>query len=141
MKKMVKALAAVPVLVGLAAAPALAEDKLSISGEMRVRAWMMDYDEYEETLATGTPKKDEYRSLLTLRLTKLLMNQNLRLSLFGYYSPSDQDTYIRPIINYKASDSLALEMGANIFEGRDDHTFFGQFHYNTNLYGAVRFSF
>lgn len=45
MKKTLKALAAVPVLVGLAAVPAIAEDKLSISGEMRVRAWMMDYDE------------------------------------------------------------------------------------------------
>ena len=45
MKKMVKAIAAVPVLVGLAAVPSIAEDRLSLSGQMRVRAWMMDYDE------------------------------------------------------------------------------------------------
>lgn len=44
MKKMVKAIAAVPVLVGLAAVPAIAADQLDMSGEMRVRAWMMDYD-------------------------------------------------------------------------------------------------
>ena len=48
MKKMVKAIAAVPVLVGLAAVPVMAEDMLSISGEMRVRAWMMDYDEGDD---------------------------------------------------------------------------------------------
>ncbi len=53
----------------------------------------------------------------------------------------DQDFYVRPIINYTATDSLALEMGANVFSGKEDYTFFGQFHHNTNLYGAVRFSF
>jgi hypothetical protein len=101
---------------------------------------MLKYDGYTAGLM-GRPGRDEFRHVLTLRLTQLLLNQNLRLSLFTYYSPSDQDTYLRPIINYKATDSLALEMGANVFSGQYDHTFFGQFHYNTNLYGAVRFSF
>jgi hypothetical protein len=102
---------------------------------------LLKYGAYTSSLPTGSPARDEFRHVLTLRLTQLLMSQNLRLSLFTYYSPSDQDTYLRPIINYKATDSLALEMGANIFAGEDDYTFFGQFHYNTNLYGAVRYSF
>ncbi len=101
---------------------------------------MLKYDGYAAGLM-GSPARDEFRHVLTLRLTQLLMNQNLRLSLFTYYSPSDQDFYVRPIINYKATDSLALEMGANVFSGKEDYTFFGQFHHNTNLYGAVRFSF
>lgn len=42
MKKMMKALVAVPVLASLAAVPAIAEDRLSLSGEMRVRGWMAD---------------------------------------------------------------------------------------------------
>ncbi len=45
MKKMMKALVAVPVLVGLAAVPAIAEERLSLSGEMRVRGWTVDDDE------------------------------------------------------------------------------------------------
>lgn len=45
MKKMMKALVAVPVLVGLAAVPAIAEDRLSLSGEMRVRGWTVNDDE------------------------------------------------------------------------------------------------
>ena len=101
--------------------------------------WMQDYDEYEST-ATG-PKKDEFRHVFTLRLTKLLMNQTLKLSFFAYYSPSDKDTYIRPKIHYKLTDAWALETGANIFVGEDDHTFFGQFEDNTNAYASVRRSF
>lgn len=44
MKKMMKALVAVPVLVGLAAVPAIAEERLSLSGEMRVRGWVVDQE-------------------------------------------------------------------------------------------------
>lgn len=101
---------------------------------------MLDYPEYRAALGAG-PARDRYRHLLTLRLTKLLMNQNLRCSLFAYYSPSDQDVYFRPNINYKASDNLALEVGANLFGGEHLHTFFGQFKDNTNVYGGIRYSF
>ncbi len=101
---------------------------------------LLDYPEYRAALGAG-PARERYRHLLTLRLTKLFMNQNLRCSLFGYYSPSDDDVYLRPNINYKASDNMALEVGANIFGGDYPHTFFGQFKDNTNLYGAIRYSF
>ena len=102
---------------------------------------MLDYGSYEDTLPAGMPARDEFRHVTTLRLTKLLMSQNLRLSLFTYYSPSDEDVYMRPIANYKASDQLSLEIGSNIFFGDDDYTFFNQFQNNTNLYTAVRYSF
>ena len=69
------------------------------------------------------------------------MNQNLILMLFGYYSPSDRDTYLRPKIHYKVNDFWSLETGANIFAGDDEHTFFGQFEKNSNVYVAVRYSF
>ncbi len=103
--------------------------------------WMQEYDTYKSTLPAGTAAKDEYRHVLTLRLTKLLMNQNLRLSLFTYYSPSDKDGYIRPKVHYKVTDQWAIETGANIFVGKDDYTFFGQFQDNTNAYAGVRWSF
>jgi len=101
---------------------------------------MMDYGAYKKALTSG-PARDEYRHLITLRLTKLLMNQNLRCSLFTYYSPSDKDVYMRPNINYKVSDNTTVETGANVFFGDYPHTFFGQFEDNTNVYAGLRYSF
>jgi len=40
---------------------------------------MMDYGAYRRSLPSGVPSADENRHVLTLRLTKLLMSQNLRL--------------------------------------------------------------
>lgn len=101
---------------------------------------MLDYSRYKANLPGG-PARDRNRHLTTIRLTKLLMNQNLRCSLFTYYSPTDKDVYMRPNINYKATDNLTVEAGANIFFGDYPNTFFGQFQNNTNLYTAIRYSF
>jgi len=101
---------------------------------------MLDYSRYKRNLPAG-PAKDRDRHVATLRLTKLLMNQNLRCSLFTYFSPTDKDVYMRPNVHYKISDNLAAEAGANIFFGDYPHTFFGQFQNNTNIYTAVRYSF
>ncbi len=101
---------------------------------------MLDFAAYKRTLTTG-PARDRLRHLTTLRLTRLLMNQNLRLSLFTYYSPSDKDAHLRPRINYKINDNLAWEMGANVFFGDYPSSFFGQFQNDTNIYTALRYSF
>lgn len=101
---------------------------------------MLDYDQHKDSSPSGLAR-DRDRHLITLRLTKLLMNQNLRCSLFTYFSPSDKDVYARPNINYKVSDNLAVEAGANIFFGDYPSTFFGQFRNNTNIYTAIRYSF
>ena len=69
------------------------------------------------------------------------MNQNLAVSLFAYYSPSDADAYLRPSVSYKIDDHWSAEVGGNVFVGKDDHTFFGQFDRNTNVYAALRWSF
>jgi hypothetical protein len=101
--------------------------------------WMQDHAAYEST--AGTYAKDEYRQVVTLRLTRLLLRQNLRLSFFAYYSPSDEDGYLRPNLHYRISDQWAAEAGGNIFFGAADHTFFGQFKDNNNLYAGVRRTF
>jgi len=101
---------------------------------------MLNYGPYKNNLPPG-PARDRDRHLTTLRLTKLLMNQNLRLSLFTYYSPSDKDVYMRPNANYKVNDNLAVELGSNIFFGDYPNTFFGQFRDNTNIYTGLRYSF
>jgi hypothetical protein len=71
----------------------------------------------------------------------LLLHQNLELVFSGYISPTDKDTYLRPTMRYKYSDQVILEAGLSMFLGEEDHTFFGQFENNSNVFGAVRYSF
>lgn len=101
---------------------------------------MLDYADYRGS-SSDDSVRDEWRHVLTLQLVQLLMNQNLELALSAYYCPSDQDAYLRPTAQYKCTDHLTLEGGANIFLGEHRSTFFGQFENNTNLYLAVRYSF
>ncbi len=103
--------------------------------------WMMDYGAYRRTLPPGIHARDQVRQVATLRLTKLLMNQNLRLSLFLFYCPTDGDAYLRPKVHYKVDDRWSLEAGANLFFGARDHTFFGQFEENSNVYAGIRYGF
>ncbi|CAN2046764.1 Alginate export domain-containing protein [Candidatus Magnetomoraceae bacterium gMMP-13] len=101
---------------------------------------MLNYSNYEKNI-TDDFIYDQYRHVITLQLTKLLLNQNLELSLSAYCSPSDEDFYLRPKIRYKYTDRIILETGANIFGGSDSHTFFNQFKNNTNSYLAIRYNF
>ncbi len=101
---------------------------------------MLDYGAYLDNLPGG-PAADRDRSVVTFRLTKLLMEQTVMLSLFTYYSPTDKDAYMRPKINYKVTDDVALEFGGNIFFGDHPNTFFGQFQDDSNIYTAVRYTF
>lgn len=102
---------------------------------------MMDYRAYRDSLPFFMVPRDEDRHVFTLRLTKLLMNQNLILSLFGYISPSDKDAYLRPQITYKINDHWTMDAGCNIFLGSSYTSFFGQFQDNSNIYMGIRVAF
>lgn len=101
---------------------------------------MLDYRDYTKKLSGGSPR-DDYRHVITLQLTRLMMNQNLEILLSAYYSPSDNDAYFRPGIKYKCTDRATIEAGANVFRGDCSHTFFAQFEKNTNVYASFRYSF
>jgi len=88
-----------------------------------------------------TPDSDDNRHVLTLRLTQMLMNQNLTLGLFTYWSPDDQDGYLRPSAAYKLTDNWLIEARGNFFFGKNSNTFFGQFADNNNVALAARYSF
>ncbi len=102
---------------------------------------MQDYDDYSSTLPAGQNARDQNREVATMRLTKQALNQNLTVSLFAYYSPTDQDAYLRPSAKYRVNDSWLATAGANVFIGEEGHTFFGQFEKNNNVYGGMRYSF
>ncbi len=102
---------------------------------------MMEHRNYLKALPTGNPQADKNRHVVMVRLTKLLMSQNLKLSLFSYYSPSDSDAYLRPNIHFKIDDHWSAEIGGNVFTGKKDHTFFAQFEKNSNIYTGLRYGF
>ncbi len=99
------------------------------------------YDNYRQALPATFHPRDEYRHMLTARLTQLMIEQNLTLSLFVYYSPSDNDGYIRPKFSYKLNDNWLLDGGFNLFWGEHDYTFWGRFQDNSNAYVGLRYSF
>lgn len=113
---------------------------------------MVDYDKYETSheqmvnyaINNSMPipvKADETRTLVTSRWTKQMYSQTLTLSLFGFYSPSEEDAYVRFAAEYKYSDELSLMAGGNIFDGNYAYTQWGQFSYNDNLYVKINYGF
>ncbi len=99
------------------------------------------YGNYRAALPAAVHARERCRHVFTLRLTRQALSQNLTLSLFCYWSPSDEDGYLRPIVKYKASDAVSIYVGGNLFLGRRCDTFFGQFEDNNNLYLGARYSF
>ncbi|PCI48269.1 MAG: hypothetical protein COB49_06195 [Alphaproteobacteria bacterium] len=101
----------------------------------------LDYDQYLASLPNGAIIDRQNRHLFMIRLTKLLRQQDLRLSLFNFYSPSDRDGYLRLNISYKIRDNIKVEVGGNIFYGQKDYSFFGQLKDNSNIFTALRYDF
>lgn len=102
--------------------------------------WIRDMEALLEADTSGYPP-DEFRQVITLRLTSSLMRDNLILSWFNYWSPTDQDYYLRPAVSYRVDDHWTLSGGANLFAGDEPNTFFGQFEEASNLWFRLRYGF
>ncbi len=103
--------------------------------------YMQHYGSYDVSLPAGFPKTDRIHQLMTIRLTQMLKYNTLRLSLFSFYSPDDEDYFIMPEARYNITDSLWTTIGVNLFGGKDSRTFFGQLDKNDNLYATLRYEF
>lgn len=103
--------------------------------------WTLNYDELKANTAFPEYLPEQYRQLLTLRLTWLTFQQKLTWSLFTFWSPSDQDTYLKPSVTYRVDDHWSLAAGANLFHGKNVHTFFGQHENNSNAWMRIRYRF
>lgn len=103
---------------------------------------MLDYDKYQLAVAKEFARK-EVRTVTTVRLSKMFMNQTVNAGLFVFYSPSDKDSYMRPSIGYDINDNLKVTFGANLFFGTNDNMYsdFGMLDGNDNYYGRLRYSF
>jgi len=102
---------------------------------------MHQYSQYKDNRPSAFAKKAQLHQYITLRLTKLLKYQTLKLSLFTFYSPDEKDFLIIPEASYNLTDDLLGVIGMNIFTGVDDNTTFGQHKKDSNIYVTVRYSF
>ncbi len=107
--------------------------------------YMLDYDaykkSYEQAFRTDDVPVAELRSTLTARITKYAMNQTLLFSLFGFWGVTESDWHLRPLIDYKISDTTGIAFGANLVDGDHPYTTFGQFADNSNIFLRLRYSF
>ena len=103
--------------------------------------WTLDHDELLANSFAPEFEADEYRHLLTNRLTYRAGRDKHTWSLFTFYSPSDRDVYVRPVYTYRHNDQWSVAAGANLFDGRQEHTFFSQLQDASNAYLRVRFSY
>ena len=78
---------------------------------LRGQFYLEYINNYEEYLANfgSFAFREEWRTLLSLRVEYLTWEQKLRLSLVNFYSPADRDAYLKSSIFYKPSDDLQLE--------------------------------
>jgi len=102
---------------------------------------MMDFTTYEKALPAGLARKEKYRDIVTLSLSRFLQHQTWELALFAFYSPVEQDYLIQPRLAYRVSDNFSATIGANLFGGKMRTTFFGQFDRNDNVYLTLRYDF
>lgn len=98
---------------------------------------MQDYDQY---VANGGTEDEAY-DMYTVRLTQNLMKQTLTLSLFAFYSPTDEDAYTRVNVFYNPTDKWMVNVGVNEFGGKTNTTRFGQLEQNSTVFAAVRRKF
>ena len=103
--------------------------------------YMLDHGIYQTQMKGAEFIRDEVYHLLTTRWTKLLNSELVNLSLFGFYSPTDEDFYGRFSVSYSYTDEVNITLGGNIFDGKYKSTDFGQFQLNDNVYLKLTYGF
>jgi hypothetical protein len=114
---------------------------LTVNGQWQVDV-MTHHDLYRvQQRAAGAHVRERARHLITTRVTKLLKSELLTLSGFLFYSPTDEDLYLRLFTEYKYTDEVILAAGANVFQGEQEATELGQFMMNDNAYLKITYGF
>lgn len=103
--------------------------------------WTLDYDALLANSLAAEFEPDERRHLITNRMTWRAGMDKFTTSLFTFYSPSDNDFYLRPQFTYRHSDQWSLVVGGNVFGGSSNQTFFNQLQDASNAYLRLRFNY
>lgn len=100
---------------------------------------MQDHDEYLMTVPPGMPRRPLTRQLVAVRLTRLLLNQTLKVGIYVQGSPNEHDFFVNPEVKYSVTDAISSALGVNLFLGPGT-TELGQFQSDSNLYFVVRYA-
>ena len=103
--------------------------------------YMVDHACYAAHLPESQPERDELRQIYTLRLMQMFQYQTLIFSFFTFWSPTDEDYYLRFSADKKLTDQLNVVVGTNLFGGNKEWTLFGSQEANDNVYLRARYSF
>jgi len=109
-----------------------------------VQYYLEHTEHYERLLDNSVfplTEPEENRQVITNRLTYMAKQDKLTWSLFVFYSPTDEDSYWRPSVNYRHNDQWQLTIGAQVFTSKKPHTFFGQFEASSSVYSRIRYQF
>ncbi|WJG10792.1 hypothetical protein [Aliiglaciecola sp. LCG003] len=105
--------------------------------------WYMEkihqYEAAQQANNLAREMADEYRRVLTTQLVYRGLQQTMTLRWFNFYSPSDDDGYMRVKASYSPVDSWSVSAGLNWFYGDQKDTFFAQFKDATNVYATYRY--
>ena len=104
-------------------------------------SWLLQF--LQETILDydNVISDDETDTKITLQGTKDFRNDTLEVKISTIYGVNETEFLIRPSVEYDITDSTKITVGADIFEGGDDDTLFGQFDKKDRVYAEVRYSF
>mgnify|MGYP000285908050 CR=1 FL=1 len=83
----------------------------------------------------------ERRHVFTTQLRYQALQQTLVLHAFNFWSPTDDDGFLRFRATYSPTDKWQVSGGMNLFYGDEAHTFYGQFEDASNVYASFRYFF
>jgi hypothetical protein len=101
----------------------------------------IDYEDWRAAQPAPEYAVERNRHLTTVRFDYRALQERLQLSVFMFYSPSDEDGYLRPQARYRLDDHWSFAAGLNLFSGRHYHSFFAQLEDNSNGWARMRYSF
>lgn len=90
--------------------------------------------DYRSVLGT-----EQNTSMITARISKELLNNTLKLSVYGMFDVDNVGFYVRPAADYLLSDQITLSLGADILGGRRGT--FKTYDKNTQLWAKGKYFF
>lgn len=100
-----------------------------------------DYDARIEASPWPQYEAEERRHVVTTQLRYQALQQTLVLHAFNFYSPTDEDGFLRFRATYSPVDTWQVSGGVNLFYGDAPHTFYNQFRDGSNVYASFRYFF
>ena len=99
------------------------------------------YENQVNNLPPGFIAAKQVRDMFTIRIGKNLYKQRLNISIFNFYGIAERDNYLRLNVSYKIKDDWKIDVGANVFSGKNEQSFWNQFNHNNNIYLGLKWSY